>query len=55
MLIGIGQNKTVAELARDYAYNDEFYVKSGDGDGPALRRRSPTPWRGRRRSPSAAM
>ena len=28
VLIGIGQNKTVAELARDYAYNDEFYVKS---------------------------
>jgi DNA polymerase III alpha subunit len=30
VLIGIGQNKTVAELARDYAYNDEFYVKSGE-------------------------
>ena len=28
VLIGIGQNKTLAELARDYAYNDEFYVKS---------------------------
>lgn len=28
VLIGIGQNKTVADLARDYAYNDEFYVKS---------------------------
>lgn len=27
-LIGIGQNKTLQELARDYAYNDEFYVKS---------------------------
>ena len=30
VLIGIGQNKTVAELARSYAYNDEFYVKSGE-------------------------
>jgi DNA polymerase III subunit alpha len=30
VLIGIGQNKTLAELARDYAYNDEFYVKSGE-------------------------
>jgi DNA polymerase-3 subunit alpha len=29
VLIGIGQNKTVADLARDYAYNDEFFVKSG--------------------------
>ena len=29
VLIGIGQNKTLAELSRDYAYNDEFYVKSG--------------------------
>lgn len=28
VLIGIGQNKTLAELAADYAYNDEFYVKS---------------------------
>jgi len=28
VLIGIGHNKTLAELARDYAYNDEFYVKS---------------------------
>ncbi len=28
VLIGIGQNKTLAEMARDYAYNDEFYVKS---------------------------
>ncbi len=28
VLIGIGQNKTLAELSRDYAYNDEFYVKS---------------------------
>jgi DNA polymerase III subunit alpha len=28
VLIGIGQNKKLAELARDYAYNDEFYVKS---------------------------
>ncbi|MEW6335847.1 MAG: DNA polymerase III subunit alpha [Acidobacteriota bacterium] len=28
VLIGIGQNKTLADLARDYAYNDEFYVKS---------------------------
>ena len=30
VLIGIGQNKTLAELSRDYAYNDEFYVKSPD-------------------------
>ncbi len=30
VLIGIGQNKTLAELARDYAYNDEFYVKSSE-------------------------
>jgi DNA polymerase III subunit alpha len=28
VLIGIGQNKKLAELAHDYAYNDEFYVKS---------------------------
>ncbi len=28
VLLGIGQNKTLAELSRDYAYNDEFYVKS---------------------------
>ena len=28
VLIGIGQNKTLAEMASDYAYNDEFYVKS---------------------------
>ena len=28
VLIGIGQNKTLAEMARAYAYNDEFYVKS---------------------------
>ncbi len=28
VLIGIGQNKTLDDLARDYAYNDEFYVKS---------------------------
>ncbi len=28
VLIGIGQNKTLAELSHDYAYNDEFYVKS---------------------------
>ncbi|MCU0294177.1 MAG: DNA polymerase III subunit alpha, partial [Thermoanaerobaculaceae bacterium] len=28
VLIGIGQNKTLAELVHDYAYNDEFYVKS---------------------------
>lgn len=28
VLIGIGQNKTLAQLASDYAYNDEFYVKS---------------------------
>jgi DNA polymerase III subunit alpha len=28
VLIGIGQNKTLDELATDYAYNDEFYVKS---------------------------
>ncbi|MFI5165559.1 MAG: DNA polymerase III subunit alpha [Thermoanaerobaculales bacterium] len=28
VLIGIGQNKNLAELATDYAYNDEFYVKS---------------------------
>ena len=28
VLIGIGQNKTLAEMAHDYAYNDEFYVKS---------------------------
>ncbi|HPC83931.1 MAG TPA: DNA polymerase III subunit alpha [Thermoanaerobaculaceae bacterium] len=28
VLIGIGQNKTLAELASAYAYNDEFYVKS---------------------------
>ncbi len=30
VLIGIGQNKTLADLARDYAYNDEFFVKSPD-------------------------
>ncbi|MFH1176115.1 MAG: DNA polymerase III subunit alpha, partial [Acidobacteriota bacterium] len=29
VLIGIGQNKKLVELAQDYAYNDEFYVKSG--------------------------
>ncbi|HPS79732.1 MAG TPA: DNA polymerase III subunit alpha, partial [Thermoanaerobaculaceae bacterium] len=28
VLIGIGQNKSLAELVHDYAYNDEFYVKS---------------------------
>ena len=28
VLIGIGQNKTLDDLARDYAYNDEFYVKT---------------------------
>jgi DNA polymerase-3 subunit alpha len=28
VLLGIGQNKTLADLAHDYAYNDEFYVKS---------------------------
>jgi DNA polymerase-3 subunit alpha len=28
VLIGIGQNKTLTELAQDYAYNDEYYVKS---------------------------
>jgi DNA polymerase-3 subunit alpha len=28
VLIGIGQNKKLSEMARDYAYNDEFYVKS---------------------------
>ncbi len=28
VLIGIGQNKTLQQLASDYAYNDEFYVKS---------------------------
>ncbi len=28
VLIGIGQNKTLGELAHEYAYNDEFYVKS---------------------------
>ncbi|MGV8042110.1 MAG: DNA polymerase III subunit alpha [Thermoanaerobaculaceae bacterium] len=28
VLIGIGQNKTLSELVSDYAYNDEFYVKS---------------------------
>jgi DNA polymerase III subunit alpha len=28
VLIGIGQNKTLADLAASYAYNDEFYVKS---------------------------
>jgi DNA polymerase III subunit alpha len=28
VLIGIGQNKTLGEMAQDYAYNDEFYVKS---------------------------
>jgi len=28
VLIGIGQNKKLGDLARDYAYNDEFYVKS---------------------------
>jgi len=28
VLIGIGQNKTLAELAHGYAYNDEYYVKS---------------------------
>jgi DNA polymerase-3 subunit alpha len=42
VLIGIGQNKTVAELVREYAYNDEFYVKSPAemarlfGEEPAL-------------------
>jgi DNA polymerase-3 subunit alpha len=46
VLIGIGQNKTLAELASDYAYNDEFYVKSGDemarafADDPHLLARS---------------
>ena len=30
VLIGIGQNKKLGDMARDYAYNDEFYVKSGD-------------------------
>lgn len=28
VLIGIGQNKTLVQLTSDYAYNDEFYVKS---------------------------
>jgi len=28
VLIGIGQNKTLQQLAADYAYNDEFYVKT---------------------------
>lgn len=28
VLIGIGQNKTLQELDTEYAYNDEFYVKS---------------------------
>ena len=28
VLIGIGQNQNLDELSRDYAYNDEFYVKS---------------------------
>ncbi|MCS7183318.1 MAG: DNA polymerase III subunit alpha, partial [Thermoanaerobaculum sp.] len=28
VLIGIGQNKSLQELATDYAYNDEFFVKS---------------------------
>jgi DNA polymerase-3 subunit alpha len=42
VLIGIGQNKKLAEMARDYAYNDEFYVKSAAemarlfGDRPDL-------------------
>jgi DNA polymerase-3 subunit alpha len=42
VLIGIGQNKKLAELARDYAYNDEFYVKSPEemqrlfGDRPEV-------------------
>ncbi len=39
VLIGIGQNKKLAELARDYAYNDEFYVKS-----PAEMNRLFGPW-----------
>ena len=42
VLIGIGQNKKLSEMARDYAYNDEFYVKSAAemarlfGDRPDL-------------------
>ncbi len=28
VLIGIGQNKSLGDLMRDYVYNDEFYVKS---------------------------
>ncbi len=28
VLIGIGQNKTLDQLRDDYAYNDEFYVKT---------------------------
>ncbi|HVN30818.1 MAG TPA: DNA polymerase III subunit alpha [Thermoanaerobaculaceae bacterium] len=46
VLIGIGQNKTLAEMAHDYAYNDEFYVKSPAemarlfGDQPEVLRRT---------------
>jgi len=36
VLIGIGQNKNLDELARDYAYNDEFYVKSPAEMGQAF-------------------
>jgi DNA polymerase III subunit alpha len=42
VLIGIGQNKKLVELAQDYAYNDEFFVKSPAemerlfGDTPAV-------------------
>ena len=53
VLIGIGQNKTLAEMARDYAYNDEFYVKSpaemarlfGDRPGAHERARARSPTR----------
>src|SRR5512136_637006 len=46
VLIGIGQNKSLAEMAHDYAYNDEFYVKSPAemarifGDQPEVMRRT---------------
>jgi DNA polymerase-3 subunit alpha len=46
VLIGIGQNKTLSEMAHDYAYNDEFYVKSPAemarlfGDQPEVMRRT---------------
>lgn len=37
VLIGIGQNKTIEDLVRDYAYNDEFYIKSPQEMGALFR------------------